>query len=383
MPRLSIATCVLLISRRVLGVPCATGLPWVHDGVDIDLFRAVPDGRNAVNGLRPLVVGQVSTVGFTLQYKDVGSWAGTVTNDWADLSWGQLTEYHGARVHVNIMSANGDDFYHVHPEYTTFVVSDELTELGVDVTFLQPGEHLVTTTWVVETSSLNLCTIENIKHAHGVSNNALLYPLLMASWTVTVLEATASGGGVDDDDDGGKLLPSQVLHTTPLTTLSCGKPAAQAADGSGHLVYQHSYELHESVTCCCSFDAAAHVGTHAAQCGGRCAAGASCARVTTTATSVAPVVGVPSTYVSVVGGTTLYPAGRCMAVQLDVTDPETGAPHTLSPYLGAAAHVYVAPVDVGDAALQHGQSGGLCWAIAGHHGLIRLYLKAWGCPPLS
>ena len=81
-------------------------------------------------------------------------------------------------------------------------------------------------------------------------------------------------------------------------------------------------------------------------------AGASCARVTTTATSLSPVVGVPSTSVSVVDGTTLYPAARCMAVQLDVTDPETGAPHTLSPYLEAAAHVYVAPADVSDAALR-------------------------------
>ena len=31
--------------------------------------------------------------------------------------------------------------------------------------------------------------------------------------------------------------------------------------------------------------------------------------------------------------------------------------------------------------LQHGQSGRLGGAIAGHHGLVRLHLKAWGCPP--
>jgi len=29
---------------------------------------------------------------------------------------------------------------------------------------------------------------------------------------------------------------------------------------------------------------------------------------------------------------------------------------------------------------RHGQSGGLGWAIAAHHGLVRLHLKAWGWP---
>jgi len=28
----------------------------------------------------------------------------------------------------------------------------------------------------------------------------------------------------------------------------------------------------------------------------------------------------------------------------------------------------------------HGQSGRFAEAIAGHHGLLRLHLKAWGCP---
>ena len=32
---------------------------------------------------------------------------------------------------------------------------------------------------------------------------------------------------------------------------------------------------------------------------------------------------------------------------------------------------------------QHGQSGGLGEAISGDHKLIRLNLKAWGCPPHS
>ena len=34
--------------------------------------------------------------------------------------------------------------------------------------------------------------VENIKHAHGVSNHALRYPLLLARWTVTVPEAPAA-----------------------------------------------------------------------------------------------------------------------------------------------------------------------------------------------
>ena len=32
---------------------------------------------------------------------------------------------------------------------------------------------------------------------------------------------------------------------------------------------------------------------------------------------------------------------------------------------------------------RHGQSGRLGEATAGHHGLHRLHLKAWGCPPHS
>ena len=32
---------------------------------------------------------------------------------------------------------------------------------------------------------------------------------------------------------------------------------------------------------------------------------------------------------------------------------------------------------------QHGQSRRLGGAISGHHGLVRLHLKAWGCPPHS
>ena len=40
-----------------------------------------------------------------------------------------------------------------------------------------------------------------------------------------------------------------------------------------------------------------------------------------------------------------------MAVTLSVTDASTGAAATLSPYLGAAAHVYIAPADLDDKAL--------------------------------
>jgi len=50
-------------------------------------------------------------------------------------------------------------------------------------------------------------------------------------------------------------------------------------------------------------------------------------------------------------------------------------------------HLYVATqrsarllLSLSGAAPQHGQSGGLGWAIAAHHGLVRLHLKAWGWP---
>ena len=145
---------------------------------------------------------------------------------------------------MNVLSADGDDYNHVHPEYTSFAVEDNQTDLGVDVTFLQPGVHLVTASWVVELSSLNLYSIERIKHAHGLSNNAMLYPLLSATWTVDVASGSAAVDG-----GGGKLPPEQRLLATSEATLACGKPASLV--GAYH-TYNHSYELAESVTCCCS-----------------------------------------------------------------------------------------------------------------------------------
>ena len=146
--------------------------------------------RTRVRALRPST--GVSTVGFTLEYLDAGEWTGRATNAWTPLSWSQLVEYHGSRVHVNIVSADGDDFYHVQPEYTGYSLNAGAAELGVHVTFLQPGAHLVTATWVVETSSLDLCIIEHIKHAHGQYNSGLLYPFLSASWVIDVADDGAA-----------------------------------------------------------------------------------------------------------------------------------------------------------------------------------------------
>ena len=325
---------VAVLSYLVLADGCgAKGSAWVHDGVDINLFRGTP-----VTGPQP-VVGQVSTLGFTLEYLDVCSAlsqsTGCITpgtNQWTLLRWEQLEEYHGSRVHVNVLSADGDDYYHVHPEYTSFVVKDTQTDLGVDIAFLQPGLHMVTATWVVEISSLNLCTIERIKHAHGLSNNAMLYPLLSATWTVDV-----ASGSVAVDGGGDKLPPEQRLLATSQATLACGKPASIV--GAYH-TYNHSYELAESVTCCCSAASAEHLGTHTAHCTDRCPAGGGCVRVAATATSLG------ATAVSTVAGETRYPAATCMAVAIEVSDAQTGESLTLSPYLGAAAHVYVAPADV-------------------------------------
>ena len=323
------------LSYLVLADGCgAQGSPWVHDGEDINLFRGTP-----VSGPQP-VVGQVSTLGFTLEYRDVCSELSQSnppictpgTDQWTLLRWEQLEEYHGSRVHVNVLSADGDDYYHVHPEYTSFVVKDTQTDLGVDITFLQPGLHMVTATWVVEISSLNLCTIERIKHAHGLSNNAMLYPLLSATWTVDVASGSAAVDG-----GGDKLPPEQRLLATSQATLACGKPASIV--GAYH-TYNHSYELAESVTCCCSAASAEHLGTHTAHCTDRCPAGGGCVRVAATATSLG------ATAVSTVAGETRYPAATCMAVTIEVSDAQTGESLTLSPYLGAAAHVYVAPADV-------------------------------------
>ena len=67
-----------------------------------------------------------------------------------------------------------------------------------------------------------------------------------------------------------KLPPAERLLSAADATLSCGKPATVHGE---HHTYNHSYELAESVTCCCSAGSAAHLDTHAANCAGRCAAG--------------------------------------------------------------------------------------------------------------
>ena len=75
-------------------------------------------------------------------------------------------------------------------------------------------------------------------------------------------------------------------------------------------------------------------------------------RVAAVTTSLLPVPGAPATMVGEIAGEMRYPAGRCMAVALHVTNATTGEPLRLRPYLGAAAHVYVAPADVSNAALR-------------------------------
>ena len=118
-----------------MSTPCGWGSQaWTHDGVDVDLFRAVPLSSS-------LVAGQLSTLSFSLEYLDAGTWSSSATNEWTALAWSQLVEYHGARVHVNIVSADGDDFFHVHPEFTGFDVSSDPTALGVLVTHCDALAH--------------------------------------------------------------------------------------------------------------------------------------------------------------------------------------------------------------------------------------------------
>ena len=62
--------------------------------------------------------------------------------------------------------------------------------------------------------------------------------------------------------------------------------------------------------------------------------------------------------------------------------PDVAAPH-LETFVQAWCTALRSIRDDVEKEHQHCQSGRLGGAMAGRHGLLRLHLKAWGCPPHS
>ena len=93
----------------------------------------------------------------------------------------------------SVVSADGDDFYHLHPEVApeSGAASEAAsTTFSVRLRFLQPGAHLVVVSWVVQASRLRLCTIcgsANIIFGSGISSVARRIP----SMARLIISATA------------------------------------------------------------------------------------------------------------------------------------------------------------------------------------------------
>lgn len=295
-----------------------------------------------LNSDQSITAGVTTDLQFTLDYHDV-SFHGS--RDWISMTWDRIVETHGAKVHVNIVSASGIDFYHVHARHGGGVT------LVVNVCFQRPGRHLIAVTWAVETNSLGLCTDEYVPHAHGVQqrNDDGVYPLLEHQFTVDVLDRQPAP-------------PSQPLPLNVEAGRSavCMKQAALLsaapnAERLGWMGFDSSYALAESTSCCaCAAGADAPLiswsqsGASSAMCeattasastvsSGVCATGGGCLAMSARAW---PLGSRPPT-ASVLGSMAEFAVGQCLAVELAMSDALTGDPVTLGPYLGAAAHLFI------------------------------------------
>ena len=144
----NIAMSALSHGHRALQAGCWHGNSHTGAAGNVDLFRVVPIGPTTAN------VGE-SVLRFSLEYKKFTSWY--------PLTWEELELYHGARCHVNVMSRDGTDFFHLHANAS----SPYTTEFYVRPTFLRPVDHLLAASYVTETNRLGVCIAEIASHAHG------------------------------------------------------------------------------------------------------------------------------------------------------------------------------------------------------------------------
>ena len=183
---------------------------------------------------------------------------------------------HSARVHLNVVHADGADFYHTHMEETP----PTATVLAASVSFRRAGTYLVSATWAVEAASLGVCINEYVSHAHGLPRSVesgYMYPLLQTSWVVTVSEMEVPPPA---SPSARWLWPRDAAE-------SCAKdarPWASSSDSTGGnggratqglLSFSTSYQPQASSQCCACANCSAAAGL--------CAGGqSSCMRLTAT-----------------------------------------------------------------------------------------------------
>ncbi|KAL1529331.1 hypothetical protein AB1Y20_000287 [Prymnesium parvum] len=300
-----------------------------HDGQRVNLFRALPSASPSP------VAGEPSTLRLQLQYDHIDVEAmhsalepceapspqtrcpPTLGRNWTSLRWDQLRASHAQQVHVYLLSADGVDFYHLHGAPSRLAAAG----VEVEVTLRQSGPHLLVVSWAVDAPELGICTAEGVMHAH--SEGGGLFPVLMGQWSFEALPPRRTATPHAEREVSRRL--------PPLHSVACPHRAvadeAHAAEGVWR--YDGPYKL-------CDGDDAA--------------CGEGCVRVSLTWRNIEartppsdgslpyllPFAGDPSAR---------FPAGECLAVELQLTQADGGAPvDDLAPYLGAAAHVFIAPL---------------------------------------
>jgi len=326
------------------GVVLSCAADATHDAQEVILFRAQPADD-------PTIDISSGDVRFELQYRTSASAA------WQALRWQSLVPTHSARVHVNVVHEDGADFFHTHMEGT----AADATALVASIAFPRPGAYLISATWAVEASSLGVCVNEYAPHAHGLprsAQSANVYPLLQTSWVVHVRRPTP-----------GRLPPPPPPPPPPLagprwrwpaaTAESCAKVAqpfptssssgAGGRETQGLLSFPSSYRPRDSAACCACANCSASAGALCSP--------SSCVRLSATFETYEDECTQHGTPELGEAGNPCYslpprqlepsvlPLGTCMHVSF--TAQVNGQPAQFSPYLGAAAHLFIAPASSG------------------------------------
>ena len=264
---------------------------------------------------RPLdttVVGH--SLRFALEYEGLGG-------AWLPVAWRQLAPVHGSSLHLVITSDDGDDYYHVHPQGTEDGI------VTAEVQFRRAGSHLVASSWAVKAEDLGVCVAEHVSHAHTAENDGT-YPMITTAWRIEV---------VDPGLPGANAAPASALP--PHRTEVCLKQGVSwdddQAEALGLVGIDSSYAPGQSAACC-----GASAGEE--ECAALCTGGGGCLQV---AAHMKCIPGQTECMRWLAGTERLdethLPAGECLAVEFEVSGGD-GSPATLQPYLGAAAHIFIA-----------------------------------------
>ena len=240
------------------------------------------------------------------------------------MAWRMLVPMHGSSLHLVITSDDGDDYYHVHPQGT-----GEDGIVTAEVQFRRAGSHLVASSWAVKAEDLDVCVAEHVSHAHS-TDNAATYPMITTAWRIEVVDASLP----DAKAASAPALPPRRTDVCLKQGVSWNDDRAEAL---GLVGIDSSYAPGASAACC-----------------GACAGEEECAALCTGGGCLRVAAAMKRVSKGWLDGKdwldeASLPAGECLAVEFEVSRGD-GSPATLQPYLGAAAHIFIASAASGEPA---------------------------------